>query len=186
MEIEHIEEWKGRNVVDPDGEKIGKLEDVLFEVGGSEPVFASVKTGLLGRGLSAVPLAGATFSRDQVRVAHSKDAVKGGPQMKSDGGLTEEDERSLAAHYGAPTDRGSGDGLRYESGSERSAREARRVEAEGRATELEQLAESKGGEADKSERQADEARQEARRIEEERDRARERADQARDEAGGDR
>jgi sporulation protein YlmC with PRC-barrel domain len=42
MEIEQIEEWQGQDVVDCDGEKIGKLEDVYFEAGSREAVFGSV------------------------------------------------------------------------------------------------------------------------------------------------
>lgn len=185
MEIEGIEEWKGQDVVDSDGEKIGKLEDVFFEVGSPEPAFGCVKTGLLARHLSLVPLEGAAFSRDHVRVAHSKAQVKDGPQIEGGGALGEEQEREVLRHYDLEPRGDRGDARRYESGEARAEREDRTREAEGRAAELEELAERRVGEADESERGAEEAREEARRVEAERDQARERARRAREEGGED-
>lgn len=184
VEIERIEEWKGQDVVDPDGEKIGKLEDVLFEVGSREPIFGCVKTGLFGRHLSLVPLEGATLSRDHLRVLHSKDRVKDGPRMEGEGALAREEELALSRHYDLESGGDRGDGPRYESGSARAQREARTRQAEGRAAELDQLAERRGSEAGESERRAEEAREEAQRVEEERDQARQRATEARKDAGG--
>jgi len=42
-------EWHGKDLVDRDGERIGKLEDVYFNVGIDQPQFATVKEGLIGR-----------------------------------------------------------------------------------------------------------------------------------------
>jgi hypothetical protein len=44
-------------LVDRDGEKIGKLEDVYVDVETDEPMFGTVKEGLIGRHLTFVPLA---------------------------------------------------------------------------------------------------------------------------------
>ena len=51
-----MEEWIGQDVVDPAGEKVGKLEDLYYPNGSSEPVAASVKHGTLGKTLTLVPL----------------------------------------------------------------------------------------------------------------------------------
>lgn len=184
MEVEHIEEWKGQDVVDSDGAKIGKLEDVLFERGSRDPVFGCVKTGLFGRHLTLVPLAGASLSRDHVRVAHDKDQVKDGPRLEDDGTLSTEGVSALSEHYGIEPAGEHGQGPLYETGGARAERLAAAEEAEARAAELEQLAERRASEAGDSERQAEEARKEAQRAEEERDRAQADAAQARSDAPG--
>ncbi|MGI8593907.1 MAG: PRC-barrel domain-containing protein, partial [Solirubrobacteraceae bacterium] len=146
MEIEQIEEWKGQNVVDRDGEKIGRLEDVYFEAGSPEPVLGCVKTGMLGRRHILVPLAGASLSRDHLRVAYQRDQVTGGPQAEPGATLEAGQEQELARHYDIDLKvTAAGAESRYESGSARAEREARAREARERAEELEGLAERKAG-----------------------------------------
>jgi hypothetical protein len=48
-EHQNITEWRGKNLVDRDGEKIGKLEDVYVDVETDEPMFGTVKESLIGR-----------------------------------------------------------------------------------------------------------------------------------------
>ena len=50
-----IGEWHGKTLVDRDGERIGKLEDVYVDVETNEPMFGTVKEGLIGRHLTFVP-----------------------------------------------------------------------------------------------------------------------------------
>ena len=45
-------------LVDRDGERIGKLQDVYVDVENDEPQFATVKEGFIGRHLTFVPLGG--------------------------------------------------------------------------------------------------------------------------------
>jgi sporulation protein YlmC with PRC-barrel domain len=45
-------------LVDRNGEKIGKLQDVYVDVETDEPQFATVKEGIIGRHLTFVPLGG--------------------------------------------------------------------------------------------------------------------------------
>ena len=52
----NIAEWHGKQLVDRDGERIGKLEDVYVDVETDEPMFGTVKEGLIGRHLTFVPL----------------------------------------------------------------------------------------------------------------------------------
>lgn len=66
MEIERIEEWIGQDVVDVDGEKVGKLEEVYFR--GPEAVLGEVKSGVLARKRLLVPLLGASASRERIRL----------------------------------------------------------------------------------------------------------------------
>jgi hypothetical protein len=183
LEIEQIEQWRGQNVVDRDGEKIGKLEDVYFEEGSREAVFGCVKSGMLGRRHILVPLAGATVSRDHIRVAHPQDKVKDGPQVDPGAPLDPVHEQELARHYeielrALP----AGVERRYESASAREEREARAREATERAEELEALAERKAAQAREEEQQADDIRRHAQQAQDERDRAVREAAEARAEA----
>ena len=99
-ELENIRDWRGQDVVDPENEKIGKLEDVYFDVDDGSPTFAAVKTGLFGRKLAFVPLQSASAGRDHVRVAYKKADVKDGPTIEPGAELSEHDEAALFGHYG--------------------------------------------------------------------------------------
>jgi hypothetical protein len=97
---ENIGEWHGKDLVDRDGEKIGKLEDVYVDVETNEPMFGTVKEGLIGRHLTFVPLAGITIGPDNLQVAVSRERVKDAPNIELHGDeLSKEDESTLYHHY---------------------------------------------------------------------------------------
>jgi sporulation protein YlmC with PRC-barrel domain len=52
-----VADWQGKMLVDRDGEKIGKLQDVFVDVETDEPQFCAVKEGFIDRHLTFVPLA---------------------------------------------------------------------------------------------------------------------------------
>jgi hypothetical protein len=54
----NVAEWHGKLLVDRDGERIGKLQDVYVDIENDEPQFATVKEGFIGRHLTFVPLGG--------------------------------------------------------------------------------------------------------------------------------
>jgi hypothetical protein len=51
----NVAEWHGKMLVDRDGERIGKLQDVYVDVENDKPQFATVKEGFIGRHLTFVP-----------------------------------------------------------------------------------------------------------------------------------
>ena len=63
----NVSEWHGKMLVDRDGEKIGKLQDVYVDVETDEPQFATVKEGFIGRHLTFVPLGGVQIGPDDFR-----------------------------------------------------------------------------------------------------------------------
>jgi sporulation protein YlmC with PRC-barrel domain len=63
-------------LVDREGERIGKLQDVYVDVENDEPQFATVKEGLIGRHLTFVPLSGITVGPDDPQVTVTKEQVK--------------------------------------------------------------------------------------------------------------
>ena len=98
--VESLGDWRGQGVVDPDGEKIGSLEEVFYDGETDTPAFIAVKSGLIGKHLTLVPLAGASAGRDYVRVAHSKAKVKDAPNHDTDAELSVEDETTVYGYYG--------------------------------------------------------------------------------------
>jgi uncharacterized protein (TIGR02271 family) len=94
-----VREWRGRTVVDRDGEKIGKLDEIYVDRQTDEPEWALVNTGLFGTKSSFVPLKGAALAGDEVRVAYAKDQVKDAPSIDPDGELSRQEEEGLYRHY---------------------------------------------------------------------------------------
>ena len=93
-------EWHGKMLVDRDGERIGKLQDVYVDVENDEPQFATVKEGFIGRHLTFVPLSGITVGPDDLQVAVSKDQVKSAPNIELHGEeLSQADESALYHHF---------------------------------------------------------------------------------------
>ena len=93
-------DWRGRNVVDPEGAKVGRLEEVYLDQHSGRPEWLLVHTGLLGMKSSFAPLAGARVDGEDVRIGYSKQEVKDAPSVEADGELSQEEEARLYAHYG--------------------------------------------------------------------------------------
>ena len=96
----NVAEWHGKMLLDRDGEKIGKLQDVYVDVETDEPMFGTVKEGLIGRHLTFVPLAGLTFGPDDLQMAVTREQVKSAPNIELHGDeLSRADESALYHHY---------------------------------------------------------------------------------------
>jgi uncharacterized protein YrrD len=96
----NVAEWHGRMLVDRDGEKIGKLQDVYVDVENDEPQFATVKEGFIGRHLTFVPLGGIRVGPDELQVAVAKEQVEAAPNIEQHGEeLSQADESALYHHY---------------------------------------------------------------------------------------
>jgi uncharacterized protein (TIGR02271 family) len=98
--MEQIQSWRGRTLVDREGDKIGTVEDIYLDRNSGEPEWVAVKTGLFGSNVSFVPIRDASADGDDVRVQHEKDLVKDAPNVEADGQLSPEEERRLYEHYG--------------------------------------------------------------------------------------
>lgn len=94
----NISEWHGRELVDRTGERIGRLEDVYYDVETEEPQFGTVKEGLINRHLTFVPLAGVTIGPDNLQVTVTKDQVKKAPNIGLND-LSQIDESNLYHYY---------------------------------------------------------------------------------------
>jgi sporulation protein YlmC with PRC-barrel domain len=93
-------EWHGMMLVDCNGEKIGKLQDVYVDVETDEPQFATVKEGVIGRHLTFVPLGGIRIGPHELQVAVTKEKVRAAPNIELHGEeLSQQDESALYHHF---------------------------------------------------------------------------------------
>ncbi|MER8183375.1 PRC-barrel domain-containing protein [Kitasatospora sp. NPDC094015] len=100
FEATDIREWRGHDVVDADGHKIGTLEAVYVDTATDLPSFATVTVGLpTRRRLVFVPLDGAAVGPGYLKVTRPKGQVKNAPSIDTDGELPAEDEPAVFAHY---------------------------------------------------------------------------------------
>lgn len=109
--IEDIKDWRGQDVVDSQGEKLGKLEEVYYDTESDAPAFGAIKSGLVGKHITLVPLAGATAGQSYIRVATAKERFKDAPSVDTDTELTSEVEADSYQHFGLEY-RPVGDGAR--------------------------------------------------------------------------
>jgi sporulation protein YlmC with PRC-barrel domain len=176
--VEHIEEWRGQQVLDSAGEQLGKLEEIYFDQSSGTPMLAAVKSGLLGRHSKLVPIDGATVSRDYVRVVHDKAAVDAAPEAS---GETAPDAAALDA-VGAAYGLKFADRVALESSGEAETRRAEAEEARARADQLAQDARDKIEARDAAHERAHGASEAATQAELEAEEARQAALQAREKA----
>ncbi len=96
----NVADWHGKMLVDSDGEKIGKLQDVYVDVETDEPQFATVKEGFIDRHLTFVPLGGIQIGPDDLRVTVTKEQVRSAPEIDMHGEeLSQADESTLYHHF---------------------------------------------------------------------------------------
>ena len=171
ISVERIEDWRGQNVIDRSGEQLGKLEEVFFDSATGTPLVIAVKSGLLGRKSTLVPVDNASVGPDYVRVTHDKDAVDRAAGIGGEGAPDAADLGAVGAAYGLKFS----DRVRLESATERDASRAQAEAARARAQELEAEAERKrvaheaaseraetaGDDAGRAEREAQESRRAA-------------------------
>ena len=101
FEAGDIREWRGHDVVDSDGHKIGELEAVYVDTSTDLPAFGTVKVGMPTRHrLVFVPLAQASVGPGYLKVAHDRKQVKDSPSISTDGELPAADEEAIFKHYG--------------------------------------------------------------------------------------
>ncbi|MEV6759907.1 PRC-barrel domain-containing protein [Streptomyces sp. NPDC051105] len=100
FEAGDIREWRGHDVVDASGQKVGVLESVYVDTATDQPFYATVTVGLpTRRRLVFVPLADATVGPSYLKVAYDKDTVKKAPAIDTDGELPASQEPAVFAHY---------------------------------------------------------------------------------------
>ena len=109
FEADDIREWRGHEVVDAQGHKIGVLEAVYVDTATDQPSFATVTVGMPTRHrLVFVPLDHATVGPGYLKVTYDKKQVKDAPSIDTDGELPAGDEEAIFKHYGLAYQPGAG------------------------------------------------------------------------------
>jgi len=92
--------WVGRTLIDRNGDKIGRIDDLYLDDDTGQPEWLAVSTGLFGTRLSFVPIRGAESRGEDMVSQWTKEQVKDAPNAEADGQLSEEEEERLFRHYG--------------------------------------------------------------------------------------
>ena len=155
--VEGFESWRGQDVLDSAGEKVGRLKEVYYDAAGQEPVLISIKHGRPGHKVKLAPLSDAAVSRDYVRLPFSGEQLGETPDLTVGDELTAEQCAAVSAAFAVrcPSS-GPLVSASLLAGRNDEAEQARR-----RADESELTAEDRKREAEEARRRAAAAAEEA-------------------------
>jgi len=91
--------WRGHDVVDTEGTKIGKVEDIYLDDDSGQPEWLAVKTGMFGNKHSFVPLEGSTSEGENIRIGYTKAIVSDAPRVEAEQHMSAEEEAELYRYY---------------------------------------------------------------------------------------
>jgi len=94
------QQYIGRNAVDLEGNKVGKIGQVYLDDRTGDPLWVTVSTGLFGNRQSFAPIAGSGFDGDDIRLAVSKDTIKDAPNVDDDEHVNSDEQNALYEYYG--------------------------------------------------------------------------------------
>ncbi|WP_030018318.1 PRC and DUF2382 domain-containing protein [Streptomyces monomycini] len=97
---ENLQDMAGKNVVDPEGNKVGSVQQIYRDDATDAPEWITVRTGLFGMKETFVPLAGCRRVGDELQVPYTKEQIKDAPRIDADGHLEPAEEERLYRHYG--------------------------------------------------------------------------------------
>ena len=89
----------GGTATDSSGAKIGKIGQVYLDDQTGQPVWVTVHTGMFAGKESFAPVYGSTTEGNSLRLAVSKDKVKGAPSVDADGHLEDDENDALYDYY---------------------------------------------------------------------------------------
>ena len=178
--IEHLEDWRGQDVRDPDDESLGKLQEIWLDAGTGTPLLASIKSGLLGRHTKLIPIDGATVAPGHLRVAHTRATIESSPNADGD----EPPDAVALDEIGKAYGLRFSEQVRLESATAVDARHAAAEAARRRAEELEAQAREKAAALQDARSRSEQTSAEAERAERDAEQAREAARRARVDAEG--
>ncbi|MGH9086580.1 MAG: PRC-barrel domain-containing protein [Acidimicrobiales bacterium] len=100
--MEDLNQWRGEDVVDTGGDKIGKLEEIYYDSDNDEPVFLGVKTGHLSHHLLFVPYQGVSAGNGHVSTNQAKSVVEKAPKIEPGSELARDQEVEIFEYYNMP------------------------------------------------------------------------------------
>lgn len=97
--IERLGELRGSPVYDSAGEKIGKVDEIYYDMETRQPEWLGLGTGFFGNKRLLAPIAGAEERDGNLYLRYSKEQVKDSPAIESDE-IEPGYESSLYSYYG--------------------------------------------------------------------------------------
>ncbi len=94
-----VQDWKDRDVLGREGDKIGTVEDIYLDAATGRPEWLAVKAGIFGTRSRLVPIGDARLDGQGVIVTETKDVIKDAPDVTLDGDVSEAKERELYDYY---------------------------------------------------------------------------------------
>jgi hypothetical protein len=94
-----VRTWKGRSVLDRDGQRIGSVIEVYYDAETDQPGWALVDLDQPGGQSSLVPVGAAEELDAGIRVPYEREIVQRAPGMPAAGKLRPQDEAALYRHY---------------------------------------------------------------------------------------
>ena len=96
----NVTDWHGKMLIDLNGEKIGKLQDVYVECRNRCTTVCNGEGGLHWPPPDLVPLGGIQLRPDELQVAVTKEQVRSAPDIEMHGDeLSQADESTLYHHF---------------------------------------------------------------------------------------
>lgn len=96
-DFQDFEAWAGRDVLAPDGDRLGAVDLIFLDEATGAPEWVLVS---LDDGAAFVPLAGATVEERSIRVDQDAERVQAAPRPDAGETLSVADEKRLYEHYG--------------------------------------------------------------------------------------
>jgi uncharacterized membrane protein YqjE len=103
-------DWEGQTVLDRDGEKVGKIEEIFLVEETGMPEWALVKLGRIKGHATMVPLMKARPADKGIAVDIDKDVISEAPEVPTDAEPDEQQVVALYRHYGLQMPESEGDG----------------------------------------------------------------------------
>jgi sporulation protein YlmC with PRC-barrel domain len=85
MTTDGTTDWRGRELFDSDGKKIGTVEELYYDADTNRPAWAAVRSGLPGTTLSFVPITKIAPHGDQLRVPLENHRIMDAPSVDPEG-----------------------------------------------------------------------------------------------------
>ena len=98
-DFEDFSAWTGRDVLAPDGDRLGAVELIFLDEATDVPEWVLVRLEDADT-LSFVPLAGASVEADSIRVEQDRERIAAAPRLEVEDTLTVTECRRLYDHYG--------------------------------------------------------------------------------------
>jgi hypothetical protein len=103
-------DWRGRILVDRDGHRLGRIEDVYLDPRTHDASFAVVRTGIFGTRIAFMPLREVAIEDERARAPYARAQVEDAPAVDPYRELSPGEEAALYRHYAESRPRPVGQG----------------------------------------------------------------------------